>query len=399
MARSKIYEALLGESKKVTQKGGLILKEAGSSKNKKTKEDKKGQDRDRVGTVTGRDKDSIKTGSGQGHFNNTTVTPLYHHNNDSVPPFKNKKEQGRDSKTNKQKRDRVGTVYSKEIALPKQQLKIYDWFLQRGFKSTFNKPLIQNETGIAYTTIRKTLRKFTTLGIIKVSYEESLKYFEYELNHHIKIKRVNIGTGSGQGGDTLRSPPFISSNSSLNKNTTTLKDIELILSSDPELGYWRDIHLKPKQIQQWMDEIQISLEDVIESLKHCRFDLVDNGLLESKPVRDPLSWIYKRLKKYGYYHEPNGYVSFEDKALKRAKERLKKKQERAKELAAIREAELEAERRIEFEKMMNDTECELYKTCYAKLNNIEKKLKNKGFVRCMRKAFDQLVEETPLENR
>jgi len=279
-------------------------------------------------------------------------------------------------------------------------------------------------------TLRKCIKRLNIMGIIKYKRahlrgQQGIKIFTYQKfikilgnTNKIKItlkdlpvKEIPIETYSdnilnGQLTDQLTNHSseqltsqlvdhsLYSSSSSNIKTTTELRNVFL---SDPELGYWRDINLKPQQIQKWMDEIQISIEDVIESLKHCRFDLIDNGLLESKPVRDPLSWVYKRLKQYGYYHAPKGYISFEDKALKRAKERLKKKQERARELAAIREAELEAERQIEFEKMMNDTECELYQACYEKLNNIEKKLKNKGFVRCMRKAFDKLVEESPLE--
>ena len=394
MARSKIYEALLGESKKVTKKGGFILREAGSPK--KTKE-KKQEDLDRVGTGSGQGKVRDRIRSGQGQYSDTTITPLYHHRDDTVTPPIVKKGQGRDNNKNHTDGDRVGTGSPKEIVLPKQQLKIYDWFLKRGFKSTFNKPLIQSETGIAYTTIRKTLRKFTTIGILNVSYEESLKHFEYELNPHIKIKRVTVGSGSGQGQDRVREPSLISSSSLLSKKTTTLRDIEIILSSDPELGYWHQLKLKPQQIKKWMDEIQINLEDVIDSLKHCRYDLIDNGLLKSKPVRDPFSWLYKRLKQYGYYHAPKDYKSFEDKAIERAKQRLKKKQERAKELEAIREAELEAERKIAFEKMMADPDGEAYNRCFKKLNKIEKRLKGQGFVACMRKSFNDLVEEGKVE--
>jgi len=288
---------------------------------------------------------------------------------------------------------------SAPLSLSKKQSQIYLWLKNRGETGEFNKPEIQNSLSIPYITVRKAIEKLVTIDVLQLDYDNCQKIYYYKLNLNKKIKLSKNISLSDQDHIRIISSHLNNSSSLSNKNTTTLKNIETILSSDPELGYWEDINLKPKQIQKWIEELQISLEDVIESLKHCRFDLIDNGLLESKPVRDPLSWIYKRLKQYGFYHAPKGYISLEDKALKRAKERLKKKQERAKELAAIREAELETERRIEFEKMLNDPECELYKTCYAKLNNVEKRLKNKGFVRCMRSAFEKLVEESPFENQ
>lgn len=138
----------------------------------------------------GQDKDTIV--AAPGHHHDTTVTPFClakGHDGDSIGTSSEK--------------DRVGTPSATEIALPKQQLKIYDWFLKRGLKGVFNKPLIQRETGIAYTTIRKTLRRFEKLRILSLRYDESLKFYEYRINDRIHIKRVRIETGSGQGRDRV----------------------------------------------------------------------------------------------------------------------------------------------------------------------------------------------------
>jgi len=292
------------------------------------------------------------------------------------------------------------TKGSPSVSLSQKQSLVFLWFKDRGESGIFNKPEIQHSLSMPYITVRKAIEKLESLGILELKYDTCQKIYDYKLNlkKDIKLsKKITTISPSYQDHNSIVSSSLNSSSSFLNKNTTTLKDIETILSSDPELGYWQQLKLKPQQIKKWMDEIQINLEDIIDSLKHCRFDLVDNGLLESKPVRDPLSWLYKRLKQYGYYHAPKGYKSFEDKAIERAKERLKKKQERARELEAIREAELEAERQIAFEKMMADPQGDLYKRCFARLNRIEKRLKGKGMVASMRKAFDALVEEGELE--
>jgi hypothetical protein len=296
------------------------------------------------------------------------------------------------------------------VFLSKRQLEVYAALLKYGDSGFITQTHISSTTGIPLPTVRQALRVMKDRGVLnyKRYQSEGRKGILFSINTNVKIDQntdmsvilsvTNSSSNTSPTKSVTKSvTSLISSSSLLNKNTTTLKNIELILSSNPELGYWQELKLKPQQVKKWMDEIQINLEDIVDSLKHCRFDLVDNGLLESKPVRDPLSWLYKRLKQYGYYHAPKGYVSFEDKAIQRAKERLKKKQERAKELEAIRKAELETERKIAFEKMMADPKSELYKRCFSKLNKIEKRLKGKGLVISMRTVFDRLIDEGKVE--
>jgi hypothetical protein len=300
------------------------------------------------------------------------------------------------------------------VFLSKRQLEVYAALLKYGDSGFITQTHISSTTGIPLPTVRQALRVMKERGVLnyKRYQSEGRKGILFSINTNVKIDQNTDMSVTLSVTNSVTSPtsnisptksvtksvtPLISSSSLFNKNTTTLKDIELVLSSDPELGYWQDLKLKPQQIKKWMEEIQINLEDIVDSLKHCRFDLVDNGLLESKPVRDPLSWVYKRLKQYGYYHAPKGYVSFEDRAIERAKERLKRKQERAKELEAIREAELATERKIAFEKMMSDPESDLYNRCFSKLNKIEKRLKGRGLVTSMRKVFDSLIDEGKVE--
>lgn len=346
------------------------------------------------------EKSNIISGLDHNHINTDKGSDIYQVESRDVSDPEHKKLSLKDHQSiTSHKKLKSITKVSPRISLSQKQSQVFLWLKERGEVGVFNKPEIQHSLQMPYITVRKAIQKLEVLEIVQLNYDNCQKIYDYKLNlkKEIKLsKRISIRSGSYPYNNSDTSPSLISSSSSKIKKPTT-EIIENIFISDPELGYWQELNLKPQQIKKWMNEIQINLEDVIDSLKHCRFDLIDNGLLESKPVRDPLSWVYKRLKQYGFYHAPKGYVSFEDKAIQRAKDRLKKKKERAKELAAIREAELEAERRVEFEKMMADPESDIYKKCFKKLNKIEKRLKGKGLVASMRNAFDNIVDEGEVE--
>ncbi|MCF8095873.1 MAG: hypothetical protein K9J79_10995, partial [Desulfobacteraceae bacterium] len=175
---------------------------------------------------------------------------------------------------------------------------------------------------------------------------------------------------------------YNSSSSFLNKKPTTDKNdvfrkISEALQKDPELGYWRQKELKPKQVvNEWMPKSGMSAAEMIESLKHCRFEMVDLGVEESKPVENVFNYFFRVIEKTGYYPKPKGYKSFEEKRIEREQERAKQLREEAERLEAARNERLEAETKIEFEKMMQDPESELYKTCYAELNQYQKRNKS-----------------------
>jgi hypothetical protein len=245
----------------------------------------KSENRDGVGTPLGQGSDPTRTP--QGPHCNPTVTPP---------------EQGR---------DRVGTEspFDQKISLPKQQENIYNWFLHRGFKGTFSKPLIHRETGIAHTTVRKTIRKFLNVGILRVLYDESLKVFEYEINSKIEVKRDGVGIGQGRGRDRVGTPRYIEEEDIY--NLLLIEKFNLIYPSLHGIGFERSqIH---NVIQSWKLNT-IDLKDLPESLQRADFAVEH----KSFKMDNPLNYVYSALMK-GTFRKPNGYKS---RAEIQAEERL-----------------------------------------------------------------------------
>lgn len=190
---------------------------------------------------------------------------------------------------------------------------------------------------------------------------------------------------------------YNSSSSSFNKITTTAEVLKKI-ETDPELGYWRHRQLTAKQIINWSKEFQISIDSVIESLRHCRFDLVDNELEQKKSIGQPFDWFYKRLVSVGIYQQPPGYKSHQDKEIERNKERIDKLKRQAAELKKLREEEALAMVELEFEQMMQQPESEMYKKCFENIAPYAKradKIGSKLFINAMRKVF---IEQKDVES-
>ncbi|MCP3685576.1 MAG: hypothetical protein GY861_23240 [bacterium] len=185
---------------------------------------------------------------------------------------------------------------------------------------------------------------------------------------------------------SLLKPTTLSFNNSING------EIEKILT-EPEMSYWQDKGLTSKQIKSWMDEFKSPLTEIVQSLCHCRFDLVDNGLEESKPIRNVWHWFYKRLDKTGYYAAPTGYTSYEEQALEREKAIVEKKQRQRDELEQLHNKKIKLQRDVAFQEMLANTDSEMYKECYANLEEYEKKkIGTKTFDILMRNVFDQLYD-------
>lgn len=197
-----------------------------------------------------------------------------------------------------------------------------------------------------------------------------------------------------------------SSSSLLNKKTTTTKvenhkdtssrteAIARVLATHPELGYWRQKNLSAKQVEQWMELTGASLESMIQSLCHCRFEMVDMDLERLKNVNNVFNWFYRVIERIGYYPTPKGYKSFHEKQLELEQKLLAEKQERLKALEEIQRQRREVERELTFREMLADPESELYQECFRRLNNYAKQTKLSSiFERAMREAFHQVLDE------
>jgi len=185
-------------------------------------------------------------------------------------------------------------------------------------------------------------------------------------------------------------PPF-SSSSSLSKETTT-NEIETTLGTHPELGYWRQKGLTGKQMTDWI-KITGSLENLIQSLCYCRYDMVDLDQEQSKPISNVFNWFFKIIEKAGVYPKPKGYKSFADKQIEQERASLKEKERRIAELKALSRKKWELEREEAFWEMMADPESNLYRECYGNLNNFAKNLKGKVLESSMRSVFDKIMDE------
>jgi len=158
-----------------------------------------------------------------------------------------------------------------------------------------------------------------------------------------------------------------------------------VFDSDPEMGFWQAAGLKWRQVASWCDEFGLPAADVIESLAHAGFDLA-----QKQGIKDPVAVFYSRLKKYGHWLRPAGYVSRAEAAVAREQERARQLAQQAAALAAAREAAARAEADLAFEQMMADPDGPLYGQCLAKVSPLVRRLKGPGFAAGMRAVFDGL---------
>jgi hypothetical protein len=275
--------------------------------------------------------------------------------------------------------------------------------------------LIDQETGIAQKkemtkrlgipegTVKDSIRVLTKYRFIskpKKFHQGRFQGFSYTINKELcnrfLAQRLHHPTNhptnhlSAQPTDQTPFGPSDTSSSSFNKTTT--KKIETLLSSHPELGYWRQKGLTIKQLEQWA-KITGGLENLIQSLCHCRFEMVDLGIEESKPIDNVFNWFFRIIERTGSYPKPKGYKSFEEKQIDETRKIVEERENRVQELKELSRKKYELEREEQFWTMMNDPEGDLYQQCYGNLNNFEKKTKGKAFEKSMRVVFDKVMDE------
>jgi hypothetical protein len=186
------------------------------------------------------------------------------------------------------------------------------------------------------------------------------------------------------------STSYISSSSFLKKPTTWL-DEELV--QNPELGYWRQKGLTSKQIQNWIDTTGCDPELMIQYLCYCRYEMVDLGLEESKPVNNVFNWFFKIIEKNCSYPQPKDYKSFQERQIEEKTRLLEKRKAEAEELKKVERALAEAEIEADFLEMMGAPDSDEYKQCFDSLSDFEKKRSLKGgkvFEAAMLRVFKAL---------
>jgi hypothetical protein len=249
-----------------------------------------------------------------------------------------------------------------------------------------------------YITVRKAINKLEVIGIIELSYDSCQKIYEYKINKNKRLKlakNINTISGSYQDQSNIGSQSLISSSSI---NNTTTNETKKILLNHPELGYWRQKGLNAKQMTDWMKVAGCSYESIIQYLCYCRFEMVDKNLENTKPVENVFNWFFKILEKTGSYPKPKDYKSFKEKQLEQDRQIAEHKEKEAQEVKELYRRKLKAERDKEFWKMMDDEGCELFKICFERLNEFQKKRKKgRGFEMSMRKVFDDFMDGDEVE--
>ncbi len=134
---------------------------------------------------------------------------------------------------------------------------------------------------------------------------------------------------------------------------------------------------------------------MIQYLCYCRFEMVDLGVEESKPIKNVFNWFFKIIEKTGSYPKPKGYKSHEEKQLETEREIVAQRKKEAQEAKELYQAKIKAEQDKKFWNMMNDPGSDLYKQCFDCLNPFAKKqhTTGKGFEMSMRATFDSLTLE------
>jgi len=142
-----------------------------------------------------------------------------------------------------------------------------------------------------------------------------------------------------------------------------------------------------------MKTAECSLENMIQYLCYCRFEMVDLGAEESKPVKNVFNWFFKILERTGSYPKPKGYKSHREKQIEQEKQIVEQREKEIRELKEIRHQKWKKQRDLEFEEIMADPECDLYEQCLDSLNEFSKRRRNsKSFEMSMRAAFDKVFE-------
>lgn len=347
---------------------------------------------DPEGAVSAKIKEVSTTLGNMPEKESETVTGLGQVGNRSIPVLEQVSNRSRTGKSNsnrtvtgqvgnrspKSNSNRTVTVTGQvsEIKLAPNQIIIYDWFLQNGLSGEFNKPQITKDTGVRYETIRKTLRKFESLGIIKLSaYDPCSKMQEYALNPECQVKRPESNSNSnrtvtGLGQDSNRSVtgPLISSSKLFNKSLLTRA--RKAIDTNPELAFWKTLDLQPGKMVGWMEEFSRDFESMVRQLAYAAYQWEDLKL--GKKIENHESAFYGALRKGGF-SRPAGYESPQERQLRMEQEELKRQARLLAELEASRKKREELEMKIQFEQIMADPEGEAYKQLFDGLNEFEKK--------------------------
>jgi hypothetical protein len=152
-------------------------------------------------------------------------------------------------------------------------------------------------------------------------------------------------------------------------------------ADDPEVAYWKEKGVTTKQINSWGEEFQMPVEQVIQSLKYCRYEMVVLNQEVEKQISNPMNWFYKIMLRSGVYPKPANYKSL-------VEIRAEQMEQAAKEAAEARERQIAAEQELAFQKIMEDPEGEEYQALLIQVTDFAREMGGMALDAAMRDIFN-----------
>jgi len=222
-----------------------------------------------------------------------------------------------------------------------------------------------------------------TAFIFEINQDLCQKYFTLypQADDHPDVKSMVKATVKAKVNPTVKAManheirtdlPIVSS--LLNNLETTTKGTNFLeISMLPEFVYWSHgpNKITEKTFRGYMNEFNLTEPILLRCLDHCRFYLEELGGPEGGIRTTALNFFYGTMRKSGFYAEPKGYKPLSQIRLEQEEKILREMKETAEKRERVR---LE----MEFEKMLEDPKCALYKQCFDRINNFAKEAGKKS---------------------
>jgi hypothetical protein len=149
---------------------------------------------------------------------------------------------------------------------------------------------------------------------------------------------------------------------------------------DPELGYWKEKGVNTRQVEKWAEEFAMEIELVLQSLKHCRYEMIVLNHEEEKKIENPVNWFYRIMQRTGLYPRPADYKTMADI-------RAETMERAAKEMADARVRQVTAEKELAFQKLLHAPESAEYQALYDQVSSFAKDEGNEALEFALRDVF------------
>lgn len=199
------------------------------------------------------------------------------------------------------------------------------------------------------------------------------------LSDRLTIRQTNAVSNVMSNVTSDGLPPFSSSRKEEKLTTTENLEIDDLLR-DPELGYWRGKGVNARQVNLWSEEFQMPVDQVIQSLKYCRYEMVVLNFEEEKQIAKPENWFYKVVQKSGVYPKPASYKSL-------AEIRVEQMEQAVKEAADLRSRQAVAEQELAFQKILENPAGEDYQALHSKVSDFAREMGGKALETALREIF------------